>query len=613
MRDFPEQPFWHTDAQGGVLKQLLKESQKDNAPWLSSGNYGKSGKPTYYFQDKPGEAELWYQSHNSPLGYRLTYGVAKDVYLNEFALRFPNTDLDIKTIGTINQQIRIHLRKIDYFRACKLRCGFRREQGEAILIIYRKGDGAELISYQNPANINYQAFKNPAPQSKDILYVEAVSKYDYFLPAITSLGRAEGYRILFWGKQNTKNYYEVDPSRVLRSKNDDIEYDQYEQQSSLRACFSELQILNMIERAMGYGAHRWGTGMPAFFTQGVSPKNVDIVKTAIGNPMFDDFMILPKEFITDMKMLGTEGTPINLGEMGNFVVEQIAAVQQIPTPILMGRVAGVVEGSIVNERQYYSTLIREQTSENDYHRAFFDIDPFIQGLFKKYNIEDYEFDWGLRQEMTKVEQAELDMKKASVGISYMNFLTYNEIRNFLGRCKLEEIPEFKKNAPSLYNLTAEQLGNHVPNFGLFKQEVTRQLIQTPEEERELEQLESGQNKPENVTKMKNKDPSTKEAERREVKSLTKEAGGGQSGENSVDKQQLVNELVNKLVTKDIVEKLIPATRNYSKTKLAKMAGCSSNDITRLIEALEKTNAQLSKDPQLKLLMGDKTDESNKSE
>lgn len=593
--EIPEPPNFEQYPYASFFKKEYAEAkiQSDNAPWFSSGNYGKGGKPSFYFRDTPNEAELREQSRNSPFGYRLTHGMAKDVYINEFTLRFPNSKLDLPTTMEVNQQIRIHLREIGYFKQARKCCGYRREQGESILLIYREGDGAKMyntLTYHEP---NYQALEMPANLNKDIIRVEAIDKYDYQIPEIGAFGMPNYYRISFWSRWNSiGNSYHVHPTRAIRWKNDDIDYDVYQQQSALRACFSELQILNMIIRGAGFAAHRWGIGIPAFFTKGITEKNRASFETKLGNPLLDDFWIIPSEQIAKIEMEGVLGQMLDLPRLADMVSEQIASVQQIPTPILLGRVAGVVEGSVVNERQYYSTLIREQAVENDFHRQFFQFDPFIQRLFKKHGIIDFEFDWGLRQEMTQEEKVQLDLNKASVAISYMNVLTYNEIREYLGACKLEDNVGFAKYCQKNTNMDADQIGNWVPNMGMFKQQVTRELIQTPEEEqraeiaeqeRELQtnaQLEKGINKPKNVNEMLNKDPGTKEAERRELKMEKKLAGGEQSSEN--DLQTIVKEMA----TKDIMNMIMEAGKIHSKSYIAKVSGCSPETVTKIMGAVE---------------------------
>jgi len=600
----------------------LKREVLDNAPWLSSGNYGKNGKPDYYFQDKPNESQLWYQARNSAIGYRLVYGMAKDVYINEFSFRFPNSELEDKDKEDINQQIRIHLREIGYYKESRKCCGFRREQGEALLLALREGDGASYYYSTKSDHPHFTMFGAKTNTEKPILQVQAINKYDYFLPTIGAFGRADNFRVTFYEGENRQMPYEVHPSRVVRWKNDDIDYDQYEQQSALRACFAELQIINMIERAMGFAAHRWGIGVPAFFTKLVSEGKFDKFKAKLGNPLLDDFWILPTEFIEKVEMLGVQGQMIDLSGFMDKVVEVVAGNQQIPTPILLGRVAGVVEGSIVNERQYYNTLIREQMVENEFHRQFFAVDPFVQAIFKKYKVKEYELDWGLRQEMTKKEQADLDLVKASVGISMMNYCFYNEIRQYFGKNKLEENEIFKRECPKYTTLPAEMLGNWIPNMAVFKQAGLREIIETPVEQRaeeQAEQLGSSQNKPTNVSRMQNTGPKYTEEQRQEMKTERKEAGGEQSRENDSvrprkDKQVMFmwtpgrdqpqfwdmsnpeqteairtadpSELVKQMALGDIQKLIKDGMKGQSINKLAKEAHCRTDTIKNLMNYLK---------------------------
>jgi len=498
---------------------LYAALSSDNAPFRSVTEYGKNSTASFYFLDDPQDQELWQTATKTPLGNRLTFGFADDIYNNDFALEFPNNrGLEQDIITNINTQIRAHLKEISFFSQAKLACAFDLIHGESLLYIYREGDGALMEELMELSSPEYQLFEAEPNTSRQIIRVQAIKRLDYQIPMQGAFGEPQYYKVNFFEPNNNRYNYSIHPYRVVRWKANDIDYDQYRGQGTLHSCFTHLQIINEIDHAASAAARRWGVGLPAIFTKGIrSDKQAKELQQRMGNPVTNFWMQVPSENIVDIKMLGIGGgAMLNLADLEDMMIDQISAMSQIPRPILMGEVAGVVEGSEVNERQYFAALDRQHSKQNKLIREFFARDPFITNIFREYGIADYEINWGLRQVLTKLEEADLKMREYTNAVTLMNFARMKEVRAAAGLPDIEELEDFTdKDCQFLYGLNKHQLNNLFPNLGQWKQAVMSEIIETPEE-REAQKQEQMQAENSNATNVERRQLSKSEKAKAEL-------------------------------------------------------------------------------------------------
>ena len=197
----------------------------------------------------------------------------------------------------------------------------------------------------------------------------------------------------------------------------------------LHACFTQLQIMLNIHLMTSSAVTRFSLGQPIIFTKGVrGNENATKLQQTIGNPTTQKWMMVPSENVLKIESFGINNSMLDLPSLNDMMIDQICAMSGIPRPVLMGTTAGIVSGSEVNERQYYGVLDRMHHKINELIREFNKLDPWLLRLFKQYGITRYEINWGLRQVLTKQQQADLDSRNLQNAISEMNFKTLDEIR-----------------------------------------------------------------------------------------------------------------------------------------------------------------------------------------
>jgi len=461
----------------------------DNFPIYGPNDFGKGGTPNYYYLSEPDQNALANTARYTPLGYRGTYGFAYDITSNNFMLEFPGSELDPLTIKQINQDIYTHNCEIGFYDEFRKALGYNYEQGEALLNIFRQGDGdlrmyEELIS-KDP---NYGNFNTKPDPEKDILRVEAVNKMDYMIPMIAAFGLPMYYNINFYSDYNTFKGYNIHPQRCIRIRTDNLDYDQYKGQSKLKACFAQLTIIMNVCRAAGVACHRFGYGQPWIRFKNVRNKNqFAYVKDMVGNPTNEDYFMTPDENISDIKMLGVSQSQMDMAGVIQIMIDQISACWKIPETVLLGKEAGV-SGSEVYERNYFSTLEVEHVVCNKYIRQFIAIDPFYQRIFQKYNIKNYAINWGLKQVMTKEQEADWKMRVYTNITTKMNFATFDECRaeadlpSFTKYFNDPKYPKRKGMCQHLYGVEPEELDAIIPNMGSFRQRALQEILETPPEQ-----------------------------------------------------------------------------------------------------------------------------------
>jgi uncharacterized FlaG/YvyC family protein len=521
------------------LNKVKRANHADNAPMPTIGQFGKSGIPNYYYGDEPTPYELYKIARYTPIGYRLTWGLNNHVFNNKWVYQFPIMDMELAKAK--NQRLEKHWTKTHFYLESKRATGFDYEQGESLLLMYREGDGVELEITAKPSaitdinkpisatqdtprmydSVRYNTLEQPADINKKVIRYEAISKMDYMIPTIDQFGAPQYYLITFYDKNNTRISYKIHSSRVVRWKTNPIDYDQYVGQAKTKPCFMQLQILANIDRMAGIGVSRWALGIPFVFTKGIKPNDIDKFTAAIGDPTSQTWVLAPSENIVDVKNMGITGTAIDLPGISQMEINQCAAASGIPASILMNEKAGVIGSGEVNERAYFSVLDQEHTNLNPLFLEVYRLDPEAQSELANTN---YVQDWGLRQVMTKREQAEYDGLLASNAVQMSSYLDMDEIRTMLGKPKLEDHWKGKeKQVEFLFGpqMTPEILGMVIPRLGELRQAYTNEILESPAEQQAQNTGEMLQN---NQTQQvqKQQAANTTEAARRERKSLQRE-------------------------------------------------------------------------------------------
>jgi hypothetical protein len=353
----------------------------------------------------------------TPSGYTVTHKLAKDTWNNRLGIRIPDKE---EKSEQINHSLVPYLQSRRWFKEAEKLSGFKNEQGEAIFLLYF-GDEGTISKYELAV-----------PPDAEILKVEAFSPLDYHIPEFDKHGDPKLYRILVKSPDDYQSLMTVDvhPSRVIRFSNDNLEV-RFQGHSKLSVVYDAIVILSTILKSAGEAAWRWATGHPAIFTKDLmNETDLTKMKDSIGDFTRRSWHLFPSEYIDRIDLLGQAGSMLNLKSLADIAIDQIIIGTGIPRPILLGEVAGVVSGSEVNERTYFSILDREHTELESFVRTYFERDINVRKLLR--GVEYYEIDWGIREVLNKMDEADYQMKVTSKVLALTQICTIDECRKMLG-------------------------------------------------------------------------------------------------------------------------------------------------------------------------------------
>lgn len=383
----------------------------DNFPHHTASSYRKNGSKYYYFLDEPLPYDLYKLSRFTEIGNRIVWGFAKDVWANGFGLHFENITPEEAKIK--NEVLRKHLLNVNFWEEGFRWSGFDREQGESILVVHRKGQ--TLKDLEVPVNPRLP-----------VNCVEAVNKMDYDILNIGDHGRPTGYRVNFFEEGKGKPSYMVHPSHILRLRSLPLEYDLYTSHSTLKACYTTINIIETIVKSAGDSANRWGLGKPTLFAENIkNKKDAEAIMSIIGNPTESDWLLLPKNFISDVKMLGLDGANMNLLQLFELCINLIVFYTKMPKSMLIGDAVGVIEGSRVFERAYYAVLTEYQSCLVPYLERYFESDPEIKRIIGDLR---YRIDFGLRQAVSDSDALQIKALRIANARAMIDFATWDEVR-----------------------------------------------------------------------------------------------------------------------------------------------------------------------------------------
>jgi hypothetical protein len=396
--------------------RTLKDGYTEN-PFGHYKNVSATDIEAEYFMQWVFPLKLHRMALRTAAGYKVTYKQAEDVWNNNLGVMIPDEE---KKAESINRQLVPYLRKLKWFREMEKLTAYYLEQGESILLLYFKDQG-DIYHYD-------KAIK----PTDEIIGVEAFNTIDYHIPEFDKKGEPARYEITVKTPDTYNSYITVPvhPSRVLRFCGPNVEY-RWQGYSDLAAIYDAINILSTILKASGEAAFRWSTGHPVIFTKDLFTET-DLVKLkdAIGDFTRRSWHMVPMEYVERIDLMGQAGSMLNLQALADIAIDQIVIGSGFPKPILLGEVAGVVAGSEVNERSYFALLDRRHTELEELIYRFFEKDINIQKLLK--GVEYFELDWGIREVLNKMDQADLEQKTFANAIALLQICTINECRELAG-------------------------------------------------------------------------------------------------------------------------------------------------------------------------------------
>jgi len=355
-------------------------------------------------------------------GYRIVYKQAEDIWNNNIGIKIEE---DEKKALSINKKLVPYLKSRRWFREMQKVTAYYIEQGESILMLYYNDQG------------NVDNYANPVKKNAEILGVEAFNILDYWIPEYDKKGKPKVYQVSVRSGEGFQSQIRipVHPSRIIRLFDQNIEF-RWRGYSDIAAIYDAINVLSSILKATGEAAFRWSTGHPVIFTKDLfTEADLEKLKDSIGDFTRRSWHMIPSEYVDRIDLMGQAGSMLNLKALADICIDHIVIGSGYPRSIFLGEVAGVM-GSEVEERSYFALLDRRHTQLEWFVSEYFKRDTNVQKLLS--GIEEYTLDWGIREVLNKMDQAELRQKKIANALALMQICTFDECREVAGYPPLGE-------------------------------------------------------------------------------------------------------------------------------------------------------------------------------
>lgn len=476
-----------------AANMLVDSNYRDGSVMMEGPfDHSRNASPSEYFMPYHiSPYKLAMLARFTALGWRICYELAQDCWHSGLGVRLLGEKMVTKN-REVNIELKSIFRTLNFIEKMELATGFRREQGHSLAVLYYDGEMATDIGTESTKKKGIgdmlTAFKylsEPAPTDRKVAKIEVFNRQYYFISKDDGKGNPLEFKVsIYLGKFSGRPQIPIHHSRCVWFRGTDVERD-FEAHSVIEPCYNELVITTNILKACGEIAFRWGTGHPVILTKGLNPNQSEVFKRLLGNPIRKDWHVFPSEMVEAFDLISQKSGMVDLPGLGDHVIGLVVASTSIPRPILMGEVSGVVTGGEVNERSYYALLDKEHSNLEPAVVELFEKIPQIQALLWRY---DFEFDWGIRQSMSEMEQIDIETKKIANVISKIStFLPLNQGLNELGYPNFEDMVE-----PEYYEY-ARMLGNSCLSFTMFDVEQMRMQLQIQQQQAQA-QLQNFQGK-----------------------------------------------------------------------------------------------------------------------
>jgi hypothetical protein len=354
------------------------------------------------------EEDIEFAARREPIGHRIVFGVAHDVFDKWFEIENIADPEDVDLDKNVQKELeRLHAKD-----ALTRTLVFERIHGYAALGI-SYGDAAE--EFENPVN-------NPSHISDLVVYSKKdVTKIDDDTDPESD---NYGYPEFIYVKGESNEDIKIHMSRFVWCSTRLLDH-RYKGLSALEVVHDDLTAFRNMRWSLTMAMVRHGFGIPDVTITGATPKTID---DFIDSGAFDNLNVM-KYFVhgedKSLEFKGAEGVAFDPMKFVKPVVESISSGSMIPEPMLRGAQAGELTGSEVNEREYFK-LVSDCQSR---------LEPFVKGvvnavlkvLFKE-NVPDYRIKWKGAYEMNELDKANLELTKTQTAVQKLKYMTVNEVR-----------------------------------------------------------------------------------------------------------------------------------------------------------------------------------------
>ena len=388
---------------------------------MSTGIRGAGALSQADFGQPVNSEDLLFAVQREPVGYRIVFQVAHDIFDNWFKVE----EVSEKPDPNFDKAVQAALARLNSKSVFSQMAVFERLFGWSIIVLGYADRGKDLAAeVQSPQEIRDIVAYGPLEfqvQSSD--EDKDLKSARFGLPVLYTLKRS--------GFSQVKVHF----SRVIHFATRLLTRP-YEGISVLEPVYDDLTILRNIRWGMGQTMFRYGSGFPDVEVQGANKKILDDLETSQQFKNLQSRTYFLHSDKTKLDFKGLAGRALNPEPYYVPIMENISCGSGVPLAILRGAQAGQLTGSEVNEREYFKLVSDAQSRYEPGIRAL--IDALIACGQVKSNVKDYRIVWSGGFELSEKEKALVELNLAQAREKKTGWMTIDEVRAEQG---LQPLPE----------------------------------------------------------------------------------------------------------------------------------------------------------------------------
>lgn len=366
-----------------------------------------------------------YQAQRNAVAYRIIH-LSDHIFAHGFDIVDAQEDKKEEQFDPLLEE----MEQLQWRRAYQLACQYERTHGYSAILRMREGD--------NYTNMEGPPSPNDVRPPDALIPISAMQIKQIDLDMQT--GEPERVKIQFastdqggYGTSRLHRPVDIHGEHFQFINVRPIDRSPYGV-SLLKPCWPQLVWYHSIQEAMSHQSAKFAAGLLTFpMSEGADEKAEDDIIEQMKNAQFRMGITYPETQASEPKFLAPPLGQTPLVSYLDNLIGDVAIVSELPKTYLLGTEAGAVTGSVINNRQVFASIRKEQ---DNYEQYVLDLMQWLSPGFME-DFKGVKFKWRILYSLGRMEEAELSKSQAVADKDRLLIHSVNELRKEKG---LDPVP-----------------------------------------------------------------------------------------------------------------------------------------------------------------------------
>lgn len=375
------------------------------------------------FGEEIDEEDREFAAKREPIGHYITRVIAEDMWDNWFEVNDLSTKGRDPDFNTVVQAALLKLNaKPLFIRATQLERIF----GYSIIALAFRGEADLKAAHKTNSKARVvDAYPFRKTQISSIVFDERQTSRRYGLPLVYQINRGSGLADV--GGPTLNIHY----TRVLHLAPRLKIKSAWDGKSVIDIVYDDLIVLRNMRWSIGETMYRMGAGFIDVEIMGLTDRDEEKWTRAKKFTNLNTrtyFIHSEKEKI---EFTGPQNVALKPKDYFDPIMESASTSTEIPVDILRGAQAGALEGSVLNDKQRWKFISKNQEMYEPYLRQL--IALLMKSGQIRTKVKNYEFIWGEGFELTAKEAAHARMLNENALKVMLSYMDLEEVREESGK------------------------------------------------------------------------------------------------------------------------------------------------------------------------------------